>query len=153
MSISEIGSIGELLGAVATGVTLVYVASQIRGKTSWTKRHAWVNTIDRIVDWGAKLNANTELHEIYREGKAGFADFDDEKKHRYHLVLAEILVACEAVHEHSKTRSIKSESIDAIDKRILRELDGAGALTWCRELGRDFFAIDFVEDVEKLLAR
>ena len=113
MTISEIGSIGELLGAVATVVTLIYVAIQIRENTSWAKRQALEKTIDRIVDWGAKLNANTELHDIYRAGKTGFSDFDDEKKHRYHLVLAEILVACEAVHEHSKTRSIKVESIDS----------------------------------------
>ena len=35
MTLSEIGSVGELLGALATIATLLYLAIQIRNNTAW----------------------------------------------------------------------------------------------------------------------
>ena len=152
MTISDAGSIGEILGAIATVATLIYLAIQIRENTALSKRQALEKIIERIVNWGARLNENPELHEIYRDGLRGFGAFDDAKKDRYHLVLAEILMACEAVQEHGKTDSIKPESVDAIDKRIVHELRGEGARTWWIEMGSGFFATDFVDHVDRLLA-
>ena len=151
MTISDIGSIGELLGAVATVATLIYLSIQIRENTAQSKRQALEKIIERIVNWGARLNENPDLHEIYRQGLTKFGSFDDAQKDRYHLILAEILMACEAVHEHGKTNAIKFESVEAIDKRILHELRGEGARSWWADMGREFFAKDFVSHVEQLL--
>ena len=151
MSISDIGSIGELIGAVATVATLIYLAIQIRENTELSKRQALERIIERIVDWGARLNENPDLHEIYRQGLTDFASFDEAKMDRYHMVLAEIMMACEAVQEHGKMNAIKPESVNAIEKRIMHELRGEGALHWWNNMGRHFFAEDFAMHVEKLL--
>jgi len=38
MTISELGSLGEIIGAAATVATLLYLAAQIRANTLATKR-------------------------------------------------------------------------------------------------------------------
>lgn len=48
MTISELGSIGELIGAVATVATLLYLALQIRANTHQAKYNAINDIIDRI---------------------------------------------------------------------------------------------------------
>ena len=151
MTISDIGSIGELVGAIATVATLIYIAIQIRENTSWTKRQALEKIIDRVINWGARFNENPDILKIYLEGLSDFDSFDDQKKHRYHFVLGEILVACEAVIEHGKSKTIKLEATEAIDKRILFELRGSGARSWWNQMGRERYSSDFSRHVDNLL--
>ena len=151
MTISDVGNIGELIGAAATVVTLIYVAIQIRENTSWTKRQALETVIDRVVAWGSRFNDNPQALEVYLEGLQGFESFDEVKKHKYHYIMFEILVACEAVREHNKTKSIKAETVEAIDSRMMYELRGPGARSWWEEMGRARFANDFAAHVDRLL--
>ena len=142
MTIESLGSFANLIIAVATVGALIYVATQIRENTSWNKRQALEKIIDRVIDWSARLNENPEILSIYLKGLDGFETFDDETKHRYHYTMFELFVACEAVLEHAKTRSVKEETVEAIDKTMKHELRGAGARAWWQEMGIRHFAKD-----------
>ena len=73
------------------------------------------------------------------------------KRHRYHYVMCERFVTCEAAVEHEKTQAIKPEAAAAINRIIVRELDGPGAREWWNQMGRGLFATDFSARVDKLL--
>ena len=130
MTINEIGSIGELVGAVATVATLLYLAIQIRNSTYWSKGQALGSAVDRIVSWGARLNENPEMLDIYLKGLEEFDGFDIRDRERYHLILLEVFGALEVLHEHSKTGAIKVEATANSAKRIAHELRGTGAKAW-----------------------
>ena len=51
MTISELGSIGELIGAIATVPTLLYLAFQIRANTEAAKYMAIKDIINSVVGW------------------------------------------------------------------------------------------------------
>jgi|TARA_B110000116_G_scaffold211260_1_gene187053 hypothetical protein len=51
MTISELGSIGELIGAIATVATLLYLAFQIRANTEAAKYTAIKDIINSVVGW------------------------------------------------------------------------------------------------------
>ena len=55
MTISELGSIGELIGAVATVATLLYLALQIRANTHSAKYNAINDIINRVIKWHQEL--------------------------------------------------------------------------------------------------
>lgn len=84
MTIDSLGSLANLVIAVATVASLIYVATQIRENTSWNRRQALEKIIDRVIEWSARQNENPEILAIYLEGLEGFDSFDAEKKHRYH---------------------------------------------------------------------
>ena len=50
--ISGVGSIGELLGTIATIATLIYLAVQIRMSYSLSRRQALDHGVDRLSEWG-----------------------------------------------------------------------------------------------------
>ena len=51
MTISELGSVGELIGAIATVATLMYLALQIRANTLSAKYSAINDIINRVIKW------------------------------------------------------------------------------------------------------
>jgi len=152
MTVQDLGAIGELIGALATVATLLYLAIQIRNNTQWNKGQALESTIDRVVSWGRSLNENPEMHVIYLKGKTEFHTFDELQRHGYHLMLLELFAAMEALHEHSKTRAVKAEATANARRRIRYELGGSGALMWWKEVGRSAFSTDFAEYVDEILA-
>ena len=150
MNWDAIGAIGEVVGAAAVVLSLLYVATQIRENTSWNKRQALEKIIDRVIDWSARLNENPEILKVYLEGLEGFEKLSAEDKHRYHYALFELFVASEAVLEHAKNRSIKVETVDAINERMKYELRGSGSRAWWQTMGRQHFARDFSAHVDQL---
>ena len=65
MTISELGSVGELIGAIATVATLLYLALQIRANTLADKYKAINDIIDRIVGWQSRIANSTDLMEAW----------------------------------------------------------------------------------------
>lgn len=71
VTIQELGSIGELVGALATIATLVYLATQIRQNTNATR----VSSLQYTLDGGRHhtiqpLLNNPGLVEVYARGMA-----------------------------------------------------------------------------------
>ena len=137
--------------AVATVASLIYVATQIRENTSRNKRQALEKIIDQVIDWGVRLNDNPKNLENYLRGLEEFASFDTQTSYNYHLSMFELSVACEAVLEHAKSKSIKEETVHAINDRMKYELRAAGARCWWFEMGSKQLSTDFVVHVNYLL--
>jgi len=151
MTIDQLGSFGELVGAIATVATLLYLAVQIRENTSWMKRQALESVVDRLANWSSRLRDNPEALNIYLRGYDDFNSLEEAEKRSYHFTMFEMLAAIETSIEHGKNDSIKSESIESGDRWIRRELGGAGAKVWWAKMGREQFARDFVVKVDGLV--
>ena len=72
VTIGELGSLGEIIGAIATVATLLYLAIQIRSNTLASKRRALDNTIDRIARWSARLTESPDLLRAWIDGHQSF---------------------------------------------------------------------------------
>ena len=83
MSISELGSVGELIGAIATVATLLYLALQIRANTLADKYKAINDIIDRIVGWQSRIANSTDLMEAWIQGTKSYNDLQIENKLRF----------------------------------------------------------------------
>jgi hypothetical protein len=151
MTISDVGSIGELVGGIATIATLIYLAIQIRENTRLSSRQALDHGVDRLSEWGGRFVDNPEALQLYLDGLEHFESFSDTQKHQYHFIMAEVLMIIEALREHAKNDSIKDETAKVLDPRIQFELRGSGAKAWWKEMAREKFAGDFSAHVDMLL--
>ena len=61
MTISELGSVGELIGAMATVATLMYLALQIRANTLSAKYSAINDIINRVIKWQSRIADTPDL--------------------------------------------------------------------------------------------
>ena len=90
MTIQDWGSIGELIGALATIATLVYLAIQIRGNTSVAETAAVQSMLDGGRDRTAKqLSENSELADIVGRGLSSIDNLEDSEKIRLFAFIIE----------------------------------------------------------------
>ena len=86
MTIQDLGSLGELIAAIATVITLAYLALQIRQNTKSVRGSTAQSLMNLDVNSYALLAQHAS---IYRRGSSNIADLDaDEKAVFEHLVSA-----------------------------------------------------------------
>jgi hypothetical protein len=102
MTVQDWGSIGELIGAVATIATLVYLAIQIRGNTVIAKTNALQSMLDGGRDRTAKhVAGNPELADIIGRGLSDIDNLEESEKLRlYFFVVEQTLQAQNVMQFH-----------------------------------------------------
>jgi hypothetical protein len=70
VTIQDLGSIGEFVAALATVVTLIYLAMQIRQNTNSLRANAYQDTVRSSNDWGAFFVNHPETTAIFLKGIA-----------------------------------------------------------------------------------
>ena len=83
MTIQELGSIGELVGAIATVVTLVYLAIQIRSNTSAVRSAAAQSVHEAFSTWYRMLATDAILAQVTTNGLRNYACLSEADKARF----------------------------------------------------------------------
>ena len=148
MTLAELGSVGELVGAIATVATLLYLALQIRATGLATKRQALDGTIDRIVRWELRLAESPELLRVWIAGTRDYEALDLEDRVRFAAISSEILALLESTLEAVKHGDVKAETGVATKAFIENLLRNPGFRDYWTENGRHKPAADFVEVVD-----
>ena len=152
MTLSELGSLGELIGAVATVATLLYLALQIRANTLATKRQSLDDTIERVIRWGARLVESPEQASAWIHGTRCFHDLSLEDQIRFTTLLTEFLAGVEATLEAAKFGDVKPESVDAARGIVASLFRNQGVRECWDSNGRQIFAQDLVAEVDRIYA-
>ena len=87
MTIQDLGSVGELIAAVATVATLVYLAVQIRQNTRALGHASESAMLDYGNSWRNNLIQNPEITELYRKGLLDPNALDPIEKLRFRMLL------------------------------------------------------------------
>ncbi len=83
MTIQELGSVGELVAALATVVTLVYLAIQIRSNTSAVRSAAAQSVHEAFATWYRLLAADPSLARLMTEGLRNYASLSEADRARF----------------------------------------------------------------------
>lgn len=79
MSIQDLGSIGEFLGAVAVLVTLIYLAIQTRQLRKTSERNTTIGVAEAHARWRAAHYQNPQLAELVAKDNTGDELTEGEK--------------------------------------------------------------------------
>lgn len=80
MTLQDIGSIGEIVGALAVVVSLFYVGSQIRQNTAAVRSSTAQAVHDNYASWYTSIANNRELTEIAVAGLKDFSGLAETEK-------------------------------------------------------------------------
>ena len=83
MTIQELGSLGELVGAIATVVTLIYLALQIRTNTQAVRSSAAQSVHEAFAIWYRMLAADADLAKITADGLEDYSSLSDSERARF----------------------------------------------------------------------
>ena len=151
MTISELGSLGEIIGAIATVATLLYLALQIRANTHSAKYNAINDIINRVIKWQSRIADTPDLMTSWTEGTKDYQSLSIEEQVRFTSIAVEMLAAIEATLETAKTDGIKPESVAAVRAMVRQLMRNKGVREYWMVSGRNLFAQDFVKEVDVIL--
>ena len=151
MTISELGSIGELIGAAATVATLLYLALQIRASNLAAKRQSLNDIRDRLIQWHARLVGSPDLFRSWVDGTKSYHNLQIEEQVKFALLAGEIFSACEPTIDAGKSGGIKQESVEGAKEIIYQLLRNKGIREYWEVCGCKVLAADFVEEVNLIL--
>ena len=150
MTINELGSVGELIGAIATVATLMYLALQIRDNTLSAKYSAINDIINRVIKWQSRIADTPDLMSSWKEGTQNYHGLNTEEQVRFTSIAVEMLAAIEATLETAKNDGIKPESVDAVRAMVHQLMRNKGVREYWEASGRNLFAQDFVSEVDTI---
>ena len=82
MTIQDIGSIGELIGAIATVATLVYLARQIRANTNAVRSAAAQSVHENFATWYRMLASDSDLSQVITDGLRDYSALSEIERAR-----------------------------------------------------------------------
>ena len=91
MSIQDLGALGELLAAVATLATLVYLALQIRqsNKNLEESKSAAIN--QSFMNINARIGGDDQTAEMFMRGREGIDNLNPVELERFRTIVSDIM--------------------------------------------------------------
>ena len=83
MNIQELGSLGELIAAIATIATLLYLSIQIRANTKATHLESRRTTQRQANEYSALIANNAEAASLFRRGLGDIESLDADERIRF----------------------------------------------------------------------
>jgi hypothetical protein len=83
VTIQDLGSIGELIGAIATVATLAYLAIQIRGSTIAVRATAAQSAHESFATWYRMLASDAGLSELMTNGLRDYSSLSEIERARF----------------------------------------------------------------------
>ena len=111
MNWGAIGAVGEIIGALAVFLTLVYLAIQIRQNTKSVQASAVDASISKVNDVRQSLYENAELSRIYNQGLVHPDELDEESRFRFRLVVHNILLAISNIHSQTSFTGLAAKRV------------------------------------------
>ena len=90
MTIEELGSIGEVVGALATVATLIYLALQIRANTLATRAETRRTNQNNRLDAYSEIIAQEDVALIFEKGLADPKSLSSTERIRFDFLLSKI---------------------------------------------------------------
>jgi len=92
MNWEAIGAVGEILGALAVLITLVYLALQVRQNTQQVKLGS-IQAVNASNDSAFEPIYIPENSKIFTKGQQSYADLTDHEKQVFHMLMTRLIAS------------------------------------------------------------
>lgn len=151
MTIQDLGSLGELTAAVATVLTLGYLAMQLRQNTSALKSQTFQQSSMDMSLTANAISSDEELASIIIKAGDGLDGLSPVERLRFHFWMLVAVRRFEAIYVQSVYGSIDPVRIKGFEKSIISLLANGGSAEWW-ESSKVAFSTDFSRYADQELA-
>lgn len=152
MSITELGSIGELVAAIATVVTLVYLATQVRQNTRALTSATFQNITGEMGRNVEPISLSPDLASIMVRGFSGQDELGPEDTVRLASVYVATFRRMESVFVQNQLGSIDDALMKGFETSIAMLLNTPFGRSWWKTAKVTFYA-PFAEHMERCAAQ
>ena len=133
MTIQELGSLGELIAAVATVATLIYLALQIRQNTHATRAASFHAISDSMNHVNVSVAQNPGLARIWLAGTTGRSSLGEEERYQFDLLLLSYFHVFETMHYQARVGAGETDLLVAEERSLAFLLATPGVREWWAE--------------------
>ena len=151
MTIQDLGSLGELVAAIATLATLLYLATEVRQNTRALESATFQNISGEMGTNVEPIISNADLAAIMIKGNTDPNSLSAEEKLRYSAVLVASFRRLESVYVQHQLGSIDDELKEGFEISMIAVLQIPFANEWW-ETAKAAFYTPFTDHVDKRLA-
>jgi hypothetical protein len=149
MNWEAIGAVGEIVGALAVLVTLVYLAMQIRQNTKSVQAAAVDSANSQVSKIREVIFADADVANMYRRGNEDPASLSEDDTIRYRLLIHNIMLSLSNSITQASVSGL-SESMTQVELPILGRVVGTAGGRWFWETYRHEFEESFRGTIDEL---
>jgi hypothetical protein len=130
MTIQEWGSLGEIVAAIATVVTLLYLALQMRANAAATRSEARAAHRTTIETTSLAIAQDPKLAVLFRAGLTDFDVLTPDQKIQFSFLLGLMVAGLDAAFEHFNSGLLENKQLDAVRNTVEPFLLAPGGRAW-----------------------
>lgn len=151
MSIEQLGNIGEFVAAIATVITLIYLAFQLRQNTRALRATAFQSVVSEMGKNVEPLLNNNGLAEIFMKCTSNPESLTDVEKVRANCLYVATFRRLEAVYVQYTLGTMELENKLGFEESIIPLLRFPYAATWWDGAKKAFYA-PYVQYIDERIA-
>lgn len=130
MNWNAIGAVGEIVGAIAVVVSLLYLANQIHTSNRAVKQAASKEIMDEIFNWYSQLSSDISISELWIRGCAKDNALTKAEVFQFGVLMQQALVVWERMSHLEESGEIEQWFLDHV-KSARRTMAGTpGFQSW-----------------------
>ena len=140
VTIQELGSIGELIAAIATIATLVYLALQIKGSAASVRaegRRAFDTDLNEAI---RQIGGDPEVAQLFMLGLGRPNELDPAQMFRFHLFMSHFFSQQDTAWKEVRLGTISQYELSESINRSRPFLESPGGRAWWQANSRIFSA-------------
>lgn len=145
MTIQELGSLGELIAAIATVVTLAYLAVQIRQNTRLMAFTLAQTNRDIRGEPTRILASDPDAARVFRTGLVDPSGLGDRERYQFDALMTLVVNGYEQAHSQGTLAEMTEQSAWILSQ--------PGVRVWWAEFGRSTYSESFCSSFEAALER
>jgi len=149
MSIQDLGSIGELIAAIATVATLLYLATQIRQNTKSVQSSNFSTWIDAVQGIN---HIHLEIADFLEDALNATRELTSEEKWRFHIHQAQLGYSFESAFLFHLNGTVDDEYFKSRMRSAKKSISYPGCRAWWDEWARHLYDRRFIDYIEAELA-
>ena len=128
--LESLANLGEIIGAVAVVVSLIYLAVQVRQNTQAQRTENFSRALDRVAALQAALSQDSEASVIFAKGVADPTKLTPKERMQFTWAMYELFGAFEFMFLASKTNAIPEEIWQRWSSAVAFWLSFSGVQVW-----------------------
>jgi hypothetical protein len=152
MNWDAIGAVGEIIGALAVVVSVVYLAAQVKKQTTESQLAATRELSTLYNDCLNPAFQEKEFSSLYLGAIQNYDDIPREDRFRIAMYIQKVCRMFEQHFVHIRQQKVDQIFVDSINLSFEEWLTFPGIQRWW-ELSRDLFVPEFREHVDDLIKK
>lgn len=149
MNWEAISAIGQVVGALAVVISLIYLASQVRSSARETRRAAMRSTVDALTRLARDATNNADLAELRNRGFHDFESLEGTDRARFSTYMHSTFQIAEDVYDQHLDGHLDPDRWRGLET-LLRDVNkGPGVQAWWRSHSQ-YFSEKFVKFVDQM---